>query len=79
MKSFTPVMVLASGPLAALVANPAFPAGSVKSLVELARTKPRSITYAVSGTGGINHFAGALLRTAGIELVNVPYKARRRR
>jgi tripartite-type tricarboxylate transporter receptor subunit TctC len=74
VKSFTPVMMLASGPLA-LVANPAFPADSVKSLLELARTKPRSITYAVSGTGGINHFAGALFaRTAGVELVNVPYK-----
>jgi len=74
VKSFTPVMMLAAGPLA-LVANPAFPAGSVKGLVEMARAKPGTITYAVSGTGGINHFAGALFaRTAGVRLVNVPYK-----
>ena len=74
VKSFTPVMMLAAGPLA-LVANPAFPAGNVKSLIELARAKPGTITYAVSGTGGINHFAGALFaRTAGVQLVNVPYK-----
>jgi tripartite-type tricarboxylate transporter receptor subunit TctC len=47
----------------------------VKSLVELARAKPGGITYAVSGTGGINHFAGALFaRMAGVQLVNVPYK-----
>jgi len=74
VKSFTPVMMLASGPLV-LVANPVFPAGSVKALIELARAKPGSITYAISGTGGINHFAGALFaRTAGVQLINVPYK-----
>jgi tripartite-type tricarboxylate transporter receptor subunit TctC len=74
VKSFTPVMMLASGPLV-LVANPGFPAGSVKALIELARAKPGSITYAISGTGGINHFAGALFaRTAGVQLINVPYK-----
>ena len=74
VKSFTPLMMLAAGPLV-LVANPAFPASSVKTLIDLARAKPGSITYAVSGTGGINHFAGALFaRTAGVQLVNVPYK-----
>ena len=74
VKSFTPVMMLASGPLV-LVANPSFPASSVKALIDLAKAKPGSITYAISGTGGINHFAGALLaRTAGVQLVNVPYK-----
>jgi tripartite-type tricarboxylate transporter receptor subunit TctC len=74
VKSFTPVMMLANGPLV-LVANPAFPAGGVKGLIELARAKPDTVTYAVSGTGGINHFAGALFsRTAGVRLVNVPYK-----
>jgi tripartite-type tricarboxylate transporter receptor subunit TctC len=74
VKSFTPVTMLASGPLV-LVANPAFPAGSVKGLIDLARAKPGSITYAISGTGGINHFAGALFaRTAGVQLVNVAYK-----
>ncbi|HKU70152.1 MAG TPA: tripartite tricarboxylate transporter substrate-binding protein, partial [Burkholderiales bacterium] len=59
VKSFTPIMRLASGPLV-LVANPAFPASGVKGLIDLARAKPDTISYAVSGTGGINHFAGAL-------------------
>ncbi len=74
VKSFTPVMTLAAGPLV-LVANPAFPANGVRGLIDLARAKPNTITYAVSGTGGINHFAGALFsRIAGVRLVNVPYK-----
>jgi tripartite-type tricarboxylate transporter receptor subunit TctC len=72
--SFAPVTLLGAGPLA-LVSNSAFPATNVKSLIDLALAKPRSITYAISGTGGVNHFAGALFaRMAGIELVNVPYK-----
>jgi tripartite-type tricarboxylate transporter receptor subunit TctC len=72
--SFTPVMMLGSGPLV-LVAHPSFPASDVKGLIDLARAQPNTITYAVSGTGGINHFAGALFaRTAGIQLIDVPYK-----
>jgi tripartite-type tricarboxylate transporter receptor subunit TctC len=74
LKSFTPVTLLGAGPLV-LVANPAFPANNVRDLIELAKVKPNTITYAVSGTGGINHFAGALFaRVAGVQLINVPYK-----
>ncbi len=74
LKSFAPVTMLGTGPLV-LVANPAFPAINVKGLIDLAKDKPDTITYAVSGTGGINHFAGALFaRIAGVQLINVPYK-----
>jgi tripartite-type tricarboxylate transporter receptor subunit TctC len=74
VKSFTPVMILASGPLV-LVAHPAFPATGVKGLIDLAAAKPNTITYAVSGSGGINHFAGALFaRIARVQLTNVPYR-----
>jgi tripartite-type tricarboxylate transporter receptor subunit TctC len=73
-KSFTPVAQLAAGPLV-LVANMALPANNVKSLIELATAKPNTVTYAVSGTGGVNHFAGGLFaRITGVRLVNVPYK-----
>ncbi len=72
--SFTPVMQLGAGPLV-LVANPAFPAVNAKGLIDLATAKPDTVTYAVSGTGGVNHFAGALFsRVTGTRLVNVPYK-----
>lgn len=74
VKSFAPVMQLGAGPLV-LVANPAFPASNAKGLIELATAKPNTITYAVSGTGGVNHFAGALFsRITGTQLINVPYK-----
>ena len=74
VKSFTPVGMLASGPLV-LVTHPSFPATTVKSLIDLAKAKPNTISYAVSGTGGINHFAGASFsRMAGIQLLDVPYR-----
>ena len=74
VQSFTPVMMLGAGPLV-LVAHPAFPAGNAQGLIDLANAKPHTITYAISGTGGVNHFAGALFaRIAGVQLVNVPYK-----
>jgi tripartite-type tricarboxylate transporter receptor subunit TctC len=58
-----------------LVTAATLPATTVKQLIDLARTKPNGITYASAGTGGINHFAGALFaRTAGIQMLHVPYK-----
>src|SRR5215207_7981510 len=74
VQSFTPVGMLASGPLV-LVTHPSFSATSVKALIDLAKAKPNTISYAVSGTGGINHFAGASFsRMAGIQLLDVPYR-----
>jgi len=72
--SFAPVTMLGTGPIV-LVAHPSLPANNVKALVALAKTKPGVINYAVAGTGGINHFSGALFaRLAGIKLTHVPYK-----
>lgn len=74
VKSFTPITQLGAGPLV-LVANAAFPSNNVKGLIDLAHAKPNTITYAISGTGGINHFAGGLFsRITGVQLINVPYK-----
>lgn len=74
VRSFTPVTQLAAGPLI-LVANSAFAANSVRELIALANARPDTITYAISGTGGINHFAGGLFaRISSVKLVNVPYK-----
>ena len=74
VKSFTPIARLAEGALA-LVTHPSFPARNVATLIDMARKKPNGISYAVSGTGGINHFAGALFsRMANIRLLDVPYR-----
>lgn len=74
VKSFTPIARLASGPLV-VVAPAAFPASSIADMVALARTKADGVSYAVSGTAGINHFAAALFESqAGVRLHGVQYK-----
>lgn len=58
-----------------LIANPAFPARSVKELISLARSEPGKISYASSGNGSTGHMAAELFsRQAGIRMLHVPYK-----
>lgn len=74
VKDFAPVTQLTLSPNIWLV-NPAFPAQSMKDLVEIAKAKPRQIDYASSGVGSMQHLGGELLnRMAGIQLNHVPYK-----
>ncbi len=74
VKSFTPVSLLGSGPLA-LVASRSFVPNNVKELITYAKARPNAVTYATAGVGGVNHFGSALFaRVAGIQLLHVPYK-----
>ena len=58
-----------------LVANPSFPAKTLKELIALAKAKPGEIAYASAGNGTPNHLLGEMLKTqAGINLLHVPYK-----
>ena len=74
VKDFAPVMLIGSSPFL-LVANPAFPAGSVKDLIALAKAKPGTVNYASYGTGSINHLVGELFASlAGVTVTHVPYR-----
>jgi tripartite-type tricarboxylate transporter receptor subunit TctC len=74
VKSFTPIAMLGAGPLV-VVTHPAFPAATIKALIELAQSKPNTLTFSSAGTGGINHFGGALFsRVANVQMIHVPYK-----
>jgi tripartite-type tricarboxylate transporter receptor subunit TctC len=65
----------ADGHTLLLMTHPSFAANNVKELIDLAKTKPNALTYSSAGTGGINHFGGALFsRVAGVQLTHVPYK-----
>lgn len=58
-----------------LVVHPSVPAGSMQELVALAKAKPGALNYASFGVGSIGHLATELIkRTAGIDMVHVPYK-----
>jgi tripartite-type tricarboxylate transporter receptor subunit TctC len=74
VKSFAPVSMVANSPYY-LVVNPAVNASSVKELIELAKSKPKSVTYASAGVGSGSHLAGEQLRMlTGVDIVHVPYQ-----
>lgn len=58
-----------------LVANPSFGPGNVRELVDAARARPGTITFASAGNGTLNHLLGEMIQQrGGIRLVHVPYK-----
>jgi tripartite-type tricarboxylate transporter receptor subunit TctC len=57
------------------VVNPKFPAKTLQDLIDLAKAKPGSISYASGGMGTSLHLCGEALKSvAGIDLTHVPYK-----
>src|SRR4051812_27862702 len=60
-RDFTPITIVTSVSNA-LVANPALPARTVKDIIALARSKPGELTYATSGVGSPEHFAGEMFK-----------------
>ncbi len=74
MKDFLPVAPVNYSDLL-LVVHPSLPVKSVKELVQLAKSKPRGLNYASSGTGTPYHMAGELFKAlAGVDIVHVPHK-----
>jgi tripartite-type tricarboxylate transporter receptor subunit TctC len=73
VKDFTAV-TLAATSWFFLVVNPSTPAGTLKELVALAKSKP-GMTFSSSGNASPSHLAGELLKNLGdIDLTHVPYK-----
>ncbi|HZN26880.1 MAG TPA: tripartite tricarboxylate transporter substrate-binding protein, partial [Burkholderiales bacterium] len=55
--------------------NPALPARTVKDMIALAKAKPGELTYATSGVGSPEHFAGEMFKMmTKTNLLPVPYK-----
>ena len=74
VKDFAPVIMVAYSPHL-LVVHPSVPAKDARELVALAKAKPDTFNFAVSGIGGANHLAGIdFAQRAGIKWTYVPYK-----
>jgi tripartite-type tricarboxylate transporter receptor subunit TctC len=74
VRDFTPITAMAENP-AGLVVNAQMPAPSLAAFIALVRSRPREIAYGSAGIGTAHHLYGQVLnRTAGIELLSVPYK-----
>jgi tripartite-type tricarboxylate transporter receptor subunit TctC len=73
-KDFLPVVTIASLPQI-LVANPDFPAKTVKDMIDMARAKPGTIAYASVGNGSPGHLAGAMMAGgANVKMTHIPYR-----
>ncbi len=66
---------LALSPLI-MVVHPSVQASSLKEFIELARAKPKSLTYASGGTGSVIQLLAERIKAAGgIDVVEIPYKS----
>jgi tripartite-type tricarboxylate transporter receptor subunit TctC len=73
-QDFSFITITASNPLV-LVAGTAFPAKTVKDVMDLARAKPDGLTFASSGTGSSPHMSAELFKLmTGLRITHVPYK-----
>ena len=73
-RDLTPITVV-SNVSNVLTVNPALPARTVKEFIALAKAKPGQLTYATSGIGSPEHFAGEMFRMmTKTDLISVPYK-----
>lgn len=74
VKDFAPVIMVAYSPHI-LAAHPSVPAKDAKELIALAKAKPNSLNFAISGIGGANHLAGIeFAMRSGIQWTYIPYK-----
>ena len=73
-RDFVPVTQVAAVPML-LVVHPALPVRSVRTLREIATSKPGELNYGSAGIGSVGHLSGELFAlVAGIKIVHVPYK-----
>ena len=73
LKDFTAISTVASQGLV-VTFNPNIPANSIKEFIALAKANPGKYNYASGGLGSSQHlFAELFVRTAGIDVVHVPY------
>jgi tripartite-type tricarboxylate transporter receptor subunit TctC len=74
VKDFAPVLLVAYSPHL-LAARPGLPVKDARELIALAKAKPNSLNFAISGTGGANHLAGIeFALRSGIAWTYIPYK-----
>ena len=73
-RDFVAVTNVASGPQIVAV-NAAYAAKTLKELIELARAKPRSLTFGSAGVATQTHLAAEnFASAAGIDVTHIPYK-----
>ncbi len=73
-RDFAPITMIAKAPNV-LVAGVQLQVKNAKELIDLAKAKPNTLSYASPGIGSGLHLAGELFKQqAGIDMLHVPYK-----
>lgn len=73
LKDIKPIATVASASMV-LVGAPDLPAKTVKELINYAKSKPGSLSFASYSTGTSSHYAGMMLnQKAGLDLQHVPF------
>ena len=74
-KDLEPVSLLGSNAYSIAV-TPAFPARTLKELVDLARSQPGKLSYGSSGVGSLNHLTGEVFKSlaGNLDIAHVPYR-----
>ena len=73
-RDFVPVSLAARAPLY-LAVHPKTPANNLRELVELAKSKPGTLTYGSSGIGSTHHLSmEALKASLSLNITHIPYK-----
>jgi len=74
VRDFAPI-TLTGNVVNLLVVHPSIPAGDVKALIALSKSRPGQITFASSSIGAAPHLALELFKImAQVDIVHVPYK-----
>jgi tripartite-type tricarboxylate transporter receptor subunit TctC len=74
VKDFTPIAMVARGPMVLTVANRMAPK-TIAELIALAKSQPGKLNFGSSGAGSTNQFATELwMAAAGVQMTHVPYK-----
>jgi len=75
VKDFAPIVFATSLPFYLVVNQEAVPARNVRELIEFARARPGTLSYASAGNGSPHQLAMELLKLqTGIDVTHVPYK-----
>ena len=73
-RDFTPITVVTNVPNV-LCLHPSLPVKTVKELIALAKSKPGALSYATSGVGSPEHFAGEMFTMMSkTDMLPIPYK-----
>lgn len=73
-RDLAPVVLIAAQPMA-LGTHPGSKAGTMRELLEFARSKPGALSYGSAGIGSGGHLAGEIFKSmAKVDIVHVSYK-----